>query len=113
MITHPPRLTRAHATPLLLPAPAGHPCRTVLVLTDDGRLTYATQQAVLDGETGRIVLTRAELLDAEIRVLPGTGGRLASGCGPGWTTCSTTLTNGWPASSCHPLRPLAAHLGRG
>ncbi|WP_431921059.1 hypothetical protein [Nonomuraea jabiensis] len=82
MITHPPRLTRAHATPLLLPAPVGHVSRTVLVLTDDGRLTYATPQAVLDGVAGRIVLTRAELLDAEIRVLPGTGGRLASGCGP-------------------------------
>ncbi|MFC7582348.1 hypothetical protein ACFQYP_64340 [Nonomuraea antimicrobica] len=64
------------------------------MLTDDGRLTYATPQAVLDGQAGRIVVTRAELLDAEIRVLPDTGGRLASG----WTTCSTTSTNGWPAS---------------
>ncbi|MGR6924263.1 hypothetical protein ACU635_59220 [[Actinomadura] parvosata] len=82
MITHPSRLTRAHAIPLLLPSPAGHPDRTVLVLTDDGRFAYVAPQAVLEGEAGRIVLTRAELLDAEIRVLPGSGGHLASGCGP-------------------------------
>ncbi|MEU6718277.1 hypothetical protein ABZ897_42995 [Nonomuraea sp. NPDC046802] len=32
------------------------------------------------GQTGRIVLTSAELSDAEIRVMPSSGGRLAPGC---------------------------------
>ncbi|TDD12887.1 hypothetical protein [Nonomuraea diastatica] len=74
-----PRLTRAHAIVLLLPRPAGQPERTVLTLTE-GSFSYGTPQAVLDGQTRRIILTRAELADAEIRVLPGTGGRLAPGC---------------------------------
>jgi hypothetical protein len=52
-----------------------------LVLTDEGRLSYAAPQAVLEGKAGRAVLTRADLLDAQIHVLPGTGGRLAPGCG--------------------------------
>ncbi|MFI6928549.1 hypothetical protein ACIBIZ_52115 [Nonomuraea spiralis] len=80
MPRRPPRLTRTHATALLLPAPAGEPDRTVLVLTDDATLGYATPEAVLTGGTGRGVLTRAELLDAEIHVVPGSGGRLAPGC---------------------------------
>jgi hypothetical protein len=81
------------------PAPAGHPDRTVLVLTDDGRFAYAAPQAVLDGGTGRLVLTRVKLLDAGIRVLSGSGGRLPPVAGHCWTMCSTTSTNGWPASS--------------
>ncbi|MEV0169442.1 hypothetical protein [Nonomuraea fuscirosea] len=36
---------------------------------------------MLKSAAGRAVLTRDELLDAQIRVLPGTGGRLAPGCG--------------------------------
>ncbi|WP_431920829.1 hypothetical protein [Nonomuraea jabiensis] len=78
-----PRLARAHAILLLLlPSPAGHPARTVLVFTDDGQLEYTTPGEVLERGTGRILLTRMELDDSGIRVLPGTGGRLASGSGP-------------------------------
>ncbi|MEV1179381.1 hypothetical protein [Nonomuraea sp. NPDC049784] len=80
MTGRPPRLHREHAVALLLPRPAGQSERTVLTLTSDGTFSYATAEAVLAGEAGRLVLTRAELLDAGIRVLPGTGGRLAPGC---------------------------------
>ncbi|NBF00228.1 hypothetical protein FE391_43510 [Nonomuraea sp. KC401] len=81
MTGRPPRLSRAHAVALLLPLPAGRPARTVLTLTDDTTFGFATPDAVLAGQSGRIVLTRAELLDSGIRVVPGTGGRLAPGCG--------------------------------
>ncbi|MEU7459521.1 MULTISPECIES: hypothetical protein [Streptosporangium] len=37
---------------------------------------------VLDGRAGRIVLTRADLIDAGIGVVAGSGGRLAPGSGP-------------------------------
>ncbi|MER6008997.1 hypothetical protein ABT120_61440 [Nonomuraea angiospora] len=80
MTRRPPRLTRAHAVALLLPVPAGQPAHTVLTLTDDATFAYATPEAVWLGHAGRIVLTSAELSDAEIRVVPGTGGRLAPGC---------------------------------
>ncbi|MFF4197902.1 hypothetical protein [Nonomuraea sp. NPDC001831] len=49
MPRRPPRLTRTHATALLLTAPAGEPDRTVLVLTEDAALGYATPEAVLTG----------------------------------------------------------------
>ncbi|MEU1726195.1 hypothetical protein [Nonomuraea sp. NPDC005692] len=62
-----PRLTRTHATALLLPAPAGEPDRTVLVLTDDATLGYATPEAVLTGRTGRVACTRMPSLTPDPR----------------------------------------------
>lgn len=75
----PPRLTRVQACALLLRPPAGHAARTVLVVTDDAAVTPMTPEAFLAAGTGRAALTRADLIDAGVRVVVGSGGRLAAG----------------------------------
>lgn len=49
------------------------------MVTDDAAITTMTPEALFSGGTGRAVLTRAELIDAGVRVVTGTGGRLAAG----------------------------------
>ncbi|GAA3821195.1 hypothetical protein GCM10022226_46840 [Sphaerisporangium flaviroseum] len=78
----PPHLTRTQACALLLEAPGGRPPRTVLVVDGDGTVHTATPDAFWVGGRGRAVLTRAELVDAGVRVVPGSGGRLSAGSGP-------------------------------
>ncbi len=76
----PPRLRRHHVAALLC-RPAGD-ARTMLLLdTARHRITQVTPDEVLDGRAGRILLTRADLRDAGVHARPGTGGRLAPGCG--------------------------------
>ncbi|RCG16347.1 hypothetical protein DQ384_40095, partial [Sphaerisporangium album] len=78
----PPRLTRVQVCALLVDPPGGHPPRTVLVATGDGVLHTSTPDAFWAEGCGRVVLTRAELLDAGIRTVPRSGGRLSAGSGP-------------------------------
>ncbi|MEU9837102.1 hypothetical protein AB0D67_36660 [Streptosporangium sp. NPDC048047] len=75
----PPRVSRAQACALLLSPPAGQPARTVLVVTDDAMVTTASPEGFLAAGTGRAVLTRADLIDAGVRVVARSGGRLAAG----------------------------------
>lgn len=79
----PPRITRAQACALLIRTGDLTPdARTVLMVDDTGRREVVSPNSVLDGRSGRIALTRAELLDAGVRVVPRSGARLAAGSGP-------------------------------
>ncbi|GHE32239.1 hypothetical protein GCM10017673_38860 [Streptosporangium violaceochromogenes] len=73
-------VTRVHAAAILL-APHG---RTVLLLTQDGELLHTTPDDALRRTMygGRVLLTKADLLDAGARIVPNSGGRLAPGSGP-------------------------------
>ncbi|MFF0250212.1 hypothetical protein [Streptosporangium sandarakinum] len=75
----PAALSRVQACALLLSPPAGQPAWTVLVVTNDATVATASPEGFLAAGTGRAVLTRADLIDAGVRVVAGSGGRLAAG----------------------------------
>ncbi|GGS98657.1 hypothetical protein GCM10010156_65970 [Planobispora rosea] len=53
----------------------------MLVIDTDGTVRRADPNTVFDGQIARVVLTRTELLEAGVRVRPGSGGRLRPGTG--------------------------------
>ncbi|WP_182909568.1 hypothetical protein [Microbispora sp. H13382] len=73
----PQTITRVHASALLVGTD-----RTVLVLDGNGDLAAVTPDTALAGAAVRVLLTRSDLLDAGVRTVPGSGGRLTPGSGP-------------------------------
>ncbi|MEU7942426.1 hypothetical protein [Microbispora bryophytorum] len=73
----PQTITPVHVSALLVGAD-----RTVLVLDGNGDLAAVTPDAALAGAAVRVLLTRSDLLDAGVRTVPGSDGRLTLGSGP-------------------------------
>ncbi|MEN3225234.1 MULTISPECIES: hypothetical protein [Mycobacteriaceae] len=69
-----PPLTRVHALAIM------DPRHDLLVVDGDNRLTATSSSTFLGGASGRIVLTRGDLLDHGV-ALAGDGRRFAAGSG--------------------------------
>lgn len=72
-----PRITRQHATALMLKDPNG-----TLLAADDGRLAILTAGQFIERRRGRIVLTGSELLDEGVELTRTGSPRLSNGSGP-------------------------------
>ncbi|GAT68809.1 hypothetical protein PS9374_04474 [Planomonospora sphaerica] len=109
--TRPPRITRTHACALLLHGDAEMATarRTVLAVDIHGHVRSVVPDDVFAGDVRHVVLTRGELLDAGVRVVPRSGGRLNPGSGPRLDAVldgvNTHLAEIWSPEGTCPSRP--------